>query len=868
MRGPEAEYILGDLEEEYARRLSRHGVAHTRAWYWRMALASIGARAFAFREPEPGDALRTRASMGEKMHGMIRDLHHAMRWLRRRPGFTATVVATLAIAVGANTAMFSVINAVLLRGLPYVEPDRLVTVWRATVDRPDLRSWLANVDFEDYRNGSRAFEAMASYRPASPVWVVGENAEVLSGADVSENYFDVFAEPLALGRGITADEAMPNGPAVAVVSWSFWRSRLDADPGVLGRSLRLNGVAHTIVGVAPRAFDFPDGANVWLPERSDNQTCGRNCLSIRVIGRLATGVSADAAEADLNRIAERVGAAEPVNETIRTNVVPLSDYTVGDVRRGLRILFAAVGMVLLIACANVATLLFTGATERASQMALRKALGANRGRLVRQVLTESAVLCIAGGALGLLLARWGVGLIGTAAAGSIPRLDEVTLDGTVLGYTLLLMTLTTLLFGFAPALLAARGSLTELLRGMSRSGAIGRTRGRSMLIGAQVALSVMLLIGTGLLLRTLGQLRNVDLGFDPTNVLRFSVTLPEADYQTADARILLFERFGERIAGSADVLASGAIAGSPLGGSRLVASIERAGTTDVNAAAPNALVRTVLPGYFEAMRIPVLQGRPIETADRTASLPVVVISRNAAQEFWPGENPIGKQIRLGISVGMPEPDARTVIGVVEDIRSGSLAEVAPVEIYIPHAQAAASSMTFVVRTRNAGTTLLPALRETLRELDPTLPMRSVGTIADDVERHLAEPGFYSTLLGAFAGIALVLSAVGLYGLVSYQVARRRREIGIRMAIGARTDKLVGMIAAMGLRPAAIGLAVGLLATIAASRALDSLLYGISPLDPLTWLAVMLFLALVTAGATILPARRAARVAPTEVLRGE
>jgi predicted permease len=501
-------------------------------------------------------------------------------------------------------------------------------------------------------------------------------------------------------------------------------------------------------------------------------------------------------------------------------------------------------------------------------MALRKALGANGGRLVRQVLTESAVLCIAGGALGLLLARWGVGLIGTAAAGSIPRLDEVTLDGTVLGYTLLLMTLTTLLFGFAPALLAARGSLTELLRGMSRSGAIGRTRGRSLLIGAQVALSVMLLIGTGLLLRTLGQLRNVDLGFDPTNVLRFSVTLPDADYETADARILLFERFGERIAGSADVLASGAIAGSPLGGSRLVASIERAGTTDANAAAPNALVRTVLPGYFDAMRIPVLQGRPIEAADRTASLPVVVISRNAAQEFWPGENPIGKQIRLGISVGMPEPDARTVIGVVEDIRSGSLAEVAPVEIYIPHAQAAASSMTFVVRTRSAGTTLLPALRETLRELDPTLPMRSVGTIADDVERHLAGPGFYSTLLGAFAGIALVLSAVGLYGLVAYQVARRRREIGIRLAIGARADALVGMIAAMGLRPAAIGLAVGLLATIAASRALDSLLYGISPLDPLTWLAVMLFLALVTAGATILPARRAARVAPTEVLRGE
>lgn len=866
VRGDVGEYIIGDLEEEFARRVRRDGPGRSRVWYWRMALASIGASAFAFRDPVPGESLRTQAGMGERMLILARDVVHALRWLRRRPGFTATVVATLAIAVGANTAMFSVINAVLLRGLPYEDANRLVTVWRATVDRPDLRSYLAKVDFEDYREDARTFDALAAFRPTSPVWVVGENAEVMDGAEVSAEYFDVFAEPMTLGRGIAVSEAVPNGPAVVVVSWDLWRSRFGADPAVVGQTMRLNGSAHTIIGVAPNDFDFPAGADLWTPERSDTEACGRNCLTVRVIGRLATGVAPEAAEADLNRIAEQVGSVEPLNSNVRANVVPLEEYTVGDVRRGLRILFGAVGMVLLIACANVATLLFTGATERASQMALRKALGAARGRLIRQVLTESAILCIAGGLLGLLMAYIGIDLIKAAAAGSIPRIEDVTVDATVLVYTLFLMTATTLLFGFAPALLAARGSLTDLLRGVGRGGASGRNRGRVVLIATQVGLSVLLLIGTGLLLRTLRELRNVDLGFDPAGVIRFTISLPGADYPSPQDRIVLFDQLAERIAAVPDVEASGAIAGSPLAGSQFVASTERLDAPPGETEGPNTLLRTIMPGYFETMRIPLLQGRAIEPADRTTSMPVIVVSRNAARQLWPGEDPIGKRVRLGISVGLPEPDARTVVGVVEDVRSGTLSEFSSVEVYIPHAQAGAPSMTFVVRARNTNSVLLPAMRETVRQLDPRLPLRSPGTINDDVARHLAEPGFYSTLLGTFAAIALVLSAVGLYGLVAYQVARRRREIGIRMAIGARAETLVGMIAAMGFKPAMTGLALGLLAAVAARRALDSLLFGVSSLDPITWLTVVLFLALVTGAATILPARRAARVTPTEVLR--
>jgi predicted permease len=671
-----------------------------------------------------------------------------------------------------------------------------------------------------------------------------------------------------MGRGISAEEAVPNGSRSVVISWDMWQTRLAGDADVLGQTLRLNGIEHTIVGVAERGFAFPDDATVWLPERNDNQRCGRNCLNILVVGRLAEGVTLERAAAEVNDIAARVASVEPINENVRANVVPLAEYLVGDVRRGLRILFGAVGMVLLIACANVATLLFTGATERASQMALRKALGANRGRLVRQMLTESAVLCVAGGALGLLLARWGVHLIGTAAAGSIPRLEDVSLDATVLGYTLLLMTVTTLLFGFAPALLAARGSLPELLRGVGRSGGVQRTRGRSILIGVQVALSVMLLIGTGLMLRTFNQLRSVDLGFDPARVLRFSVALPAADYATPEQRIQFFDQLAERVEASPDVVSTGAIAGSPLGGSRVVSSIERIGVPSAQAAAPNAVLRVTMPGYFETMGIPVLQGRGIEAADRASALPVVVVSSNAANALWPGEDPIGKEIRLGVSVGMPEPDSRTVVGVVGDVRSGSLADVTAVEMYIPLAQAAPASMTFVIRSRGGDGTLFPALRESLRAMDPTVPMRSAGAMRDDVARQLAEPGFYSTLLGAFAGIALLLSAVGLYGLVAYQVARRRREIGIRIAIGARSDALVRMLASMGLRPAFIGLAIGLIAAAAATRALESLLYGVSARDPMTWIGVLLFLSIVTTLAAVIPASRAAHVAPTEVLRGD
>jgi predicted permease len=806
--------------------------------------------------------------MGEKVDGMAQDVRLAARWLWRRPGFSLTVIATLAIAVGANTAMFSVVNAVLLRDLPFAQADRLVTIWRATADRPDLRSYVAKVDFEDYRAQSRSFAALATHRASSPVWVSGSDPEVVRGADVSEGFFDVFAVPMSVGRGIEAHEAAPNGPLVVVVSWEFWQTRLDADANILERTLRLDGVEHAIVGVAPRGFDFPDGARVWRPEQQSGDACGRNCVTVRVIGRLAPGVGVDRAHAELNEIAERVAAAEPVNEGVRANVVPLAELTVGGVRRGLLVLFGAVGMVLLIACANVASLLFTSATERAGQMAVRKALGANRGRLIRQILTESAVMCALGGLLGLALAAWGVGLIGTAAAGTIPRLDEVTLDGRVLAFTFALMTLATLLFGLAPAVLAARGSLTDVLRGIGRSGGQTRTRGRSALIGSQVALSVMLLIGTGLLLRTLGALRGAELGFDPSNVVRFSVSLPSPHYEDPSLRVQFMERMAEHVAALPDALVASGIAGAPLGGARFVTSVERLDGSDAADIGPNATLRVVLPNYFEAMRIPVLQGRSIEAIDHASGQSVVVVSRAAAETLWPNENAVGKRVRLGASMGFPEPQARTVVGVVGDVRSGSLQDITSMELYIPHAQSGAASMTFVVRTRSGGIGIIGAVREDLRRLDPTLPLRSVGTITDDVKSELAQPGFYSTLLGIFALMALTLSAVGLYGLVAYQVARRHREIGIRMAMGARADEVVRLLARKGLAPAAVGLIVGLVAAIAASRLVAALLYGVAPLDPLTWFVVFGFMAAVAIASCVLPARRATRVEPTQVLRGD
>ncbi|MGH7471438.1 MAG: ADOP family duplicated permease [Longimicrobiales bacterium] len=862
------EFILGDLEEEYARARREQGVRRAGRAYWWQGMRSVISQ---WRFPAAAFPPASRTGSGF-MDRLIQDVTQAWRVMMRRPGHTAAVVSTLALAIGLNTAMFSVVDAVLLRPLPFPEPEALVTVWQSSAEDQTLLSSTSDPNFRDWQAGSHSFEALASYRSVSPTLTGLGEAEVIAGARVSEDFFRVLRHPMLMGRTFARAEIAPHAPNLVVVGEAFWRQRLAANPAVLGRTLSLGGQSYQIVGVARAGANFPTGAQLWVNEGINWDRCGRGCITLDVIGRLAPGGSVERAERELNVIAERLSQAEPESAAgLRVRVVTLQDVTVGGVRRALFVLLAAVGMVLLIACANVANLLFAAASARRAEMAVRTSLGASHVRVLRQLLTESVLLALTGALIGTLAAQWAVKALGAWVGTRLPRFDEVSIDGRVLGFALLIMVVAVLLFGFAPALSLARSRPGDLLRGGRRAvGGDRRTRwARAALITSQVAFSITLLLGTGLLLRTLTELRRAPLGFDAAAITTFRINLPAARYPTSEASVRFYNDMLVRLRALPGVLAAGGIAGAPLGGLTYSTSFQPLDRPAYGPGQlPTAMFRPTTPGYFETLRIRLLQGRAFNESDVRGREPVVIVSRALADRTWPGESPLGKRLQMHASAGFPEDHPRTIVGVADNVRSQTLLAVADHELYIPYAQSGTSSLSFMLRTAPNSPSALPAARALLRTMDPELPMRDVGRLSDAVQDKLAAPSLYMALLGLFAAVALALSTIGLYGVVGYQVALRRREVSVRVALGARARDVVRLLAWQGVRPATLGVVLGLLGAAAAVRALERLLYNTSLLDLNVWAGVTGGVLIVALAASVLPASRAARIEPVEALRGE
>jgi putative ABC transport system permease protein len=796
---------------------------------------------------------------------ILQDIRVATRSLAVRPSFSTIAILTLALGIGATTALFSVVHGVLLRPLPYHEADRVIALWQTSSDNPgpSVGGSVSHVNYLDWKSDAHSFESMALFSGANYIISGQEEAELVRGGIVTPDFFKVFGATPVIGREFTRDEDRPNGPRVVILSHAFWKDRLGGRSDVLGSSIEISGRNWDIVGVAPQGFAYPMNAKLWTPVQNDDEGCGRGCVYLNGIARLAPGVTLDSARQEMLSIAQRLEKDYPDSNTNLTiGLARLQDQIVGDVRPALLMLFGAVIMVLLIACANVANLVLVRGSARQSEIAVRTALGAGRQRLIQFLLMESLVLALAGAALGLLLAWWGVDVLKQLAPADMPRLSDVGFNLTTFAFALASGTLTTLLFGLGPALQVLRAPLSSLLTVRADTGS-GRTRWtRSALLVAEVALSLMLLVGAGLLLRSVHQLQAIEPGWKSEGITIFTIGLPSARYPKPPDAVRAFEELDVRLSAVPGVEMVGRINGIPLGPSENVLSFTRTDRADPGPGqVPSALYRTVDAEYFRTAGIRLLAGRPFDTRDRADQQPTVVISREMADEFWRGEDPIGKVIQI-------DSTRRTIVGVVAGVRSSNIALPPQPEMYVPHTQTTSRSATFLVRSSQSPAQVLAAAREVVRSLDARLPLIQPGTFAALEDAALARPRFNLLLLSLFAILAVALAAIGIYGVVAYVVTQRTREIGVRMALGARTSAVIRLVVWQGLRPALVGVALGLAGAVASRRLIAGLLYEVRPVDPLTIGAVVVLLAVVVVVACLVPARRATRIPPATALRSE
>ncbi len=803
------------------------------------------------------------------METLIQDVGYSLRRLRKGPGFAVVAVATLALGIGANAAIFSAVNAILLRPLPYAEPDRLVVVNHVWKGQPAV---VSPQNFLDFEQETKSFDALAVYDTDSATLTGrGEPVQLATG-ETSAAFFDVLRVTPAVGRAFRPGENEPGQNRVVVLSQGLWRERFGSDPSVVGQDVVLDGMPHTIVGVAPAGFDFPRGRALWRPLEYDKRfrTQSRGAWYLSAIGRLRASASAESARAEADTIGARLAAAYPdANEGVGLTVRPLHEAMVGKVRTPLFVLLGAVGLVLLIACANVANLLLSRAATREGELAVRAAMGAGRGRLVRQLLTEASVLGVLGAAAGLVVAAWAGDLILALQPRDVPRLDEIGLDRVVVAFTVACALVTTVFFGTLPALLATRRSSAVALREGGRgllSGRGGRLR-RGLAV-AEMALAVTLLAGAGLLLRSFAQLSQVDPGFQPDSVLVFHLGLPDGRYAEGPSRTVFYRRALETLSALPGVQSAAATMAVPLRGFDFSFSFAVDGRPEVPPAQqPSLETRVVTASYFRTLGIPVVKGRGFAETDDASSPPVAIISREAARRHFAGQDPIGQRIRLGW--GPPGHSVGgSVVGVVGDVKEAGLDEQHPAEIYLPYAQKPVGGMDVVLRTTVPPLSLAAVVRGAVHDLDPDLPVARIETLSRIVAASIAQPRFYTLLLTAFAGTALFLAALGLFGVISVGVSQRTREIGVRIALGARSADVLGLVLREAATLAVLGIAVGLVAALALSRTLSTLLFNLSPTDPLAFAAAPLVLLLTAVVAALLPARRAARVDPIEALRSE
>jgi putative ABC transport system permease protein len=802
---------------------------------------------------------------------MFQDLRLGVRMLVKHPSFTVIAVLTLALGIGANITIFSVVNAVLLRPLPYPDADRLVYLWSEAPAQSIRERASAYANVADWREQNKSFADIAVFDPTVVTLTGAAEPERVMSVRASANFFPLLGVAPMLGRTFTAEEEQQK-VRVIVLSYGLWQRRFGASPNALGQTLEIDGVSSQVIGVMPEHFKSGEEIPIWEPHTLmpdwEAQKARRGTGSWQAVGRLKDQVSLAQAQTEMSTIAQRLEQAFPVaNKGLGINLVPLHlQYTGSNVRQALWMLFGAVALVLLIACTNVANLMLARGIAREREMAIRLALGAGRMRLLRQLLTESAVLSLLGGAVGLLIASWGIRTILSFSPPNIRNLDSVTIDTRVLIFTTVVALLTGLLFGLAPALKISETQPGAALKeGRSASGGIAGRRLRSLLLITEFSLAVVLLAGAGLLLRSFSKLQAVDPGFDSTQVL--SMQLTPARNGTADGWRVFYQQLSERIAALPGVEAVGLTeeifrSGNPDG----LITVEGASTEAVATARIPFSADVINEGFFQTLRVPLRQGRFFNAQDNQAAVPVTVINETMARRLWPGEQAVGKRFKLG-----PAQAANpwlTVVGVAGDMRRQSLEQQPSAQIFRPYRQSPERRLILLVRTTGEPTGLAPLVRSEIRALDQTVLINGIATLESQLDRRVAERRFQTWLLALFSALALLLSAVGIYGLMQQSVALRTREIGTRLALGAQPRTVLRLVIGQGMRLALCGIGIGLLAAFGLTRVLVSLLFGVTATDPATFIAAPLVLLLMALLASYLPARRATKIDPLVALRHE
>jgi putative ABC transport system permease protein len=808
------------------------------------------------------------------------DVRFAMRSMLKSYVFTAVAIVTLALGIGANTALFSVASGVLLRSLPFDAPERIVFVWinnpRRQMDVDKLPAPAA--DFLDWRAQNRVFDKMSAFY-SSPFTLTGAAApERIEGVRATADFFDVLGAKAARGRTFIAGEDRPGNDRVVILSDGFWKRRFGADPSVVGKTLTLNGAPHEIIGVMPEEFNFPQGPSMppylqfplrpelWAPlSFSDEVAKGRSTFNLATIARLKPGVTVAQAQSDMSAIAASIDQQYRKSSGYGTGLVGMREQLVGDVRTALLVLLGAAGLVLFISCVNVSNLLLARSARRQQEMALRSAVGARRGRLVRQLLTESVVLALVGGVLGMLLANWGTQLLLSMSPRSIPNAAEIGIDLRVLGFTFAAVLLSGVVSGILPAIQSSRTDLNSLLRGEGRGSTPGARsrRVRNLLVTAEVGLALLLLIGAGLLVRSFMLLNQVKLGFDPDKALTMHFVLPDYKYPEDRMNLAFFDQLLPRIATAPGVESVGLVSNLPLSGTSTSTNFTIEGRPPTPQDRPLADYTLATPGFFDALRIPVVRGRPFGDQDTATSPGVVLINEAMAKRYWPGEDAVGKAI--SVSVGQYK-GRRQVVGVVSNVRRSALSDEPRPEMYVPYAQHPERYVYMVVRARENALSLAPVVRGEVLAIDKDQPVTQVRAMTQVVTDSESRRRFNLLLMCLFAGLALVLALVGIYGVVAYSVTQRAHEIGIRMALGAKPGRVIRLIVRQGMLPVLVGAAGGLFAAYALTRVMSSMLFGVSATDPAVFLSAPAALLLIALLAIYLPARRTTKIDPVTVLR--
>jgi len=819
------------------------------------------------------------------MRTLLSDLRYGARVLQKSPGFATVAVLVLALGIGANTAIFSVVNTVLLRPLAFDQPERLVSLYHIPppASFPGIPLFAVSpANFLDWRAQAHSFEGMSAYGFGRYTLTGKGQPEVLRTVAVTDGFFSVLHAQPKLGRLFVDGEDQAGRDHEIILSYDTWRNKFGANPAIVGSNIELNGEAFAVVGVMPRGFEYPinpgNPPQIWKPQSwSAGDRAIRDDHNYAVIARLKPDVTLQQAQAELAAISDRLAQQYPKDDKgWGATAVLLRDDLVGDVRPVLLILLGAVALVLLIACANVANLVLAKMLSRRNEVAIRSALGASRPRLLQQVLAETWVLAMAGGALGLIFAHYGTVFVVRFVGDQLPRSGAIGLDGRVLAFTLGLSLLTGTLAGLLPALRLTREDVGEALKqstGRTASESGGR-RTRSLLIMAEVALSLMLLIGAGLLIRSLWMLRGVNPGFDPDHVITMFLSIPSTKFTTPQRQVSIYDSVLRSVRTLPGVKSGGVIDALPLtgGGSHQPVQIEGR-PVQAMADQPEVDVRLISPGYTSAMHIPLLRGRDLNDSDVAGRPGVILVSQSMARQFWPNDDPIGKRLTMYF---FPEM-TREVVGVVADVKDDALSQTRSASmLYVPLGQLSAArdgqwqsfGMTMAVRTSTDPRSVISAITKAVTAVDSEVPLLEVKTMQDTIDESLLQQRFTMLLMSGFAGLALLLAAVGIYSVLAYAVHRRLREIGIRMALGAQIRDVIGMVVADGFKPIGIGVAVGLAGALALGRVMSNLIYGVAATDPLTIAAVTALLGLVALFASIIPAYRVTRIDPLRVLREE